>query len=43
MVNLDPYFNAGFFAGFVLDGVSIILIVVPIGFPMIQNFGFDPI
>ena len=32
-----------FFAGFVLDGLSIILIIVPIGFPIIQNFGFDPI
>ena len=43
MGNLDPYFNAGFFAGFVLDGFSIILIILLIGFPIIQNFGFDPI
>ena len=32
-----------FLAGFVLDGLSIILIIVPIGFPIIQGFGFDPI
>ena len=32
-----------FLAGFVLDGLSIILIIVPIGFPLIQSFGFDPI
>tara|TARA_B100001123_G_scaffold380952_1_gene450967 strand:+ start:2124 stop:3434 length:1311 start_codon:yes stop_codon:yes gene_type:complete len=32
-----------FLAGFVLDGLSIILIIVPIGFPIIQAFGFDPI
>lgn len=32
-----------FLAGFVLDGLSIILIIVPIGFPLIQKFGFDPI
>ena len=43
MGNLDPYSSAGFFAGFVLDVLSIILIIVPTGFPIIQNFGFDPI
>jgi tripartite ATP-independent transporter DctM subunit len=32
-----------FLAGFVLDGLSIILIIVPIGFPLIKSFGFDPI
>jgi tripartite ATP-independent transporter DctM subunit len=32
-----------FLAGFVLDGLSIILIVVPIGFPLVVSFGFDPI
>jgi TRAP-type mannitol/chloroaromatic compound transport system permease large subunit len=30
-----------FLAGFVLDGLSIILIIVPIGFPLIENFGFN--
>ncbi len=32
-----------FLAGFVLDGLSIILILVPIGFPLIKGYGFDPI
>jgi tripartite ATP-independent transporter DctM subunit len=32
-----------FLAGFVLDGLSIILIVVPIGFPLIESYGFDPV
>jgi tripartite ATP-independent transporter DctM subunit len=32
-----------FLAGFVLDGLSIILIIVPIGFPLVESFGFDPI
>ncbi len=32
-----------FFAGFVLDGLSIILIVVPIGLPLIRSAGFDPV
>ena len=32
-----------FLAGFVLDGLSIILIVVPIGLPLITALGFDPV
>ncbi|MBM85606.1 MAG: C4-dicarboxylate ABC transporter permease [Rhodospirillaceae bacterium] len=32
-----------FLAGFVLDGLSIILIVVPIGIPLIESYGFDPV
>jgi tripartite ATP-independent transporter DctM subunit len=32
-----------FLAGFVLDGLTIILIVVPIGIPIITGFGFDPV
>ena len=32
-----------FLAGFVLDGLSIILIVVPIGIPLIESNGFDPV
>ncbi len=32
-----------FLAGFVLDGLSIILIVVPIGLPLVVGFGFDPV
>ena len=32
-----------FVAGFVLDGLSIILIVVPIGLPLIESAGFDPV
>ena len=30
-----------FLAGFVLDGLSIILIIVPIGFPLMESFGFN--
>lgn len=32
-----------FLAGFVLDGLSITLIIVPIGFPLIRSLGFDPV
>ena len=32
-----------FLAGFVLDGLSIILIVVPIGIPLIESYDFDPV
>lgn len=32
-----------FVAGFVLDALSIILIIVPIGYPLVAQAGFDPI
>ena len=32
-----------FIAGFVIDVISIILIVIPVTLPLMVNFGFDPI
>ena len=32
-----------FLAGFVLDLISVILIVIPIAIPLIKGFGFDPV